>query len=144
MKFQLKPAENFQENRQKPIYWPILALFGTKNGLKIKKKLEAKKSKLYSHNFLCNIIVHIRTKYWKDQMKFEGVNSIWKTGWQTDGSASDKPRVIAWLPKIYQPEMVGDQFEVQDFSNNLQKTLFMLFKSILVSASFFISVPFAS
>ena len=33
------------------------------------KKLEAKKAKLYLHNFLYNIVVHIQAKCRKDRMK---------------------------------------------------------------------------
>ena len=35
IKFHVNPVETFQENRRKPIYCPILALFGAKNGPKI-------------------------------------------------------------------------------------------------------------
>ena len=34
------------------------------------------KWKFYLHNFLGNIVVHIRAKYQKDQMKNEGAYSI--------------------------------------------------------------------
>ena len=46
------------------------------------------------HNFLGNIVVHIQTKYRKDQMKTEGAYSIWKKvdgqmDGQTDGQMDD-------------------------------------------------------
>ena len=117
--------ETFQENRWKPIYWPImgqkrpinlahrgqfsltfesthnlpanqvswshiknflrkwpktykipilLLLFVIKAPL---KKLEAKKSKFYFHNFWA-IFVHIQAKYRKDWLKTEAAYLIWK------------------------------------------------------------------
>ena len=35
IKFQVKIEETFKENRRKPIYWPILALFGAKTARKV-------------------------------------------------------------------------------------------------------------
>ena len=61
-------------------------------------------SKLYLHNFLGNIVVHIQARYREGRMKTARAYSIWKKGdgrtdKQTDGrttggSASDK---LCWL-----------------------------------------------
>ena len=47
------------------------------------ENLETINQEFYLDNFLCNIIVHIKTKYRKDQLKTEGAFMIWKKGWWT-------------------------------------------------------------
>ena len=115
MKFQGNPAENVQENRQKPIYWPIVALFGTKNflgkGPKTSKisifKLffvikDPLKSRRKNHNstpktvweiLLCTFISNIEMIGWKGSL-FDFKNVVQTNGRTTHSSASDKLR---WL-----------------------------------------------
>ena len=64
--------------RKWPKTWKkhFLPIFAFKDPL---KKLEAKKSRFYSHNLLGNIIVHTHAKYRKYQWKVrEPIYSIWK------------------------------------------------------------------
>ena len=84
------------------------------------KKLEAKKSKFYFHNFLRNIVVHIQAKYRNDRVKTGAAYSIWKKvdgrtdrqtgGRTTDSSASDKPRwsigIILFSSRKFQGSMM--------------------------------------
>ena len=53
------------KNLKNSHFWPI-------------EKIRSKNSKFYFRNFLHNIVVHIQTKYKKDQIKTEEAFSIWK------------------------------------------------------------------
>ena len=79
--------KTFQENRRKPTYWAVLALFWDQKAPENK-----------AHNVLGNIVVYIHAKYRKDRIKTVGAFSIWKKKVDrqtdkrtTDGSAYDKP-----------------------------------------------------